>query len=82
MPQCAFDVEKPLGRRLRVRVDIYKRHPRRLFRPVRRQSIMVTVEGRAEHRAMFRALKDFMQAKSWKKDIRPEDERAEAGDED
>jgi hypothetical protein len=69
----ALDVQKPLGRRLRVRVDMYKKHPKRRFDPVRRQSVVLTVADRSEHRAMFRGLVAYLKNESWKTDVRPED---------
>jgi hypothetical protein len=71
----AFDVEKPSGRRLRVRVDVYRKAPVRRYDPVKQQSVTLNVADRSEHRAMFRGLRAYLEGRSWKKDIRPEDDQ-------
>ncbi len=74
----ATDIQKPTGRRLRVRVDIYRKAPRRLYQPVRGQAVTLNVNGRAEHRAMFRGILAYLKSEAWKKDVKTEEE----GDDD
>ena len=69
----AIDIEKTAGRRLRVRVDMYKRTPHRRFDPVKKQAIVFTVADVAEHRAMFRGLESYLRSGAWKKNIQRED---------
>lgn len=73
----ALDIQKPKGRRLRVRVDIYRPKPDRRFAPVKRQAIVFNVADRAEHRAMFRGLTNYLKSEAWRKDVRPDDNEGE-----
>jgi hypothetical protein len=67
------DIDLPVGRRVRIRIEVYD-VPRQIYKGFKGQSVIFTVANLPEQRAFFRHLLKFAKTKSWKDDVRAVDQ--------